>query len=83
MNICRAAEEVFDHANHFDHLHAVSAVVLVLARARCLCVRRCRLCPRRRSLLLLGWALLPLLLLPCMPTCCEAHLWNCALEVRT
>lgn len=22
-DICRAAEEVFDHGNHFDHLHAV------------------------------------------------------------
>jgi hypothetical protein len=24
VDICRAAEEVFDHANHFDHLHTES-----------------------------------------------------------
>ncbi|PSC76198.1 pyruvate kinase [Micractinium conductrix] len=28
VNICRAAEEVFDHANHFDHLHAESEYFL-------------------------------------------------------
>jgi hypothetical protein len=27
VDICRAAEEVFDHANHFEHLHAVSAAL--------------------------------------------------------
>lgn len=27
-DICRAAEEVFDHANHFDHLHAESEYFL-------------------------------------------------------